>query len=129
MGWRAAFLLVGAASLVVGLIYVATIGETHHPDGGSAASLAIVLRDYGALAVDRRFVVPALSVSLIIGGLYAFFGAAPAILLERLGLSSVDLGLFFAATVFVVFGAGLMRPGLPAASVKRRSREAEQCWP
>lgn len=112
LGWRAAFLLVGAASLVVGLIYVATIGETHHPDGGSAASLAIVLRDYGALAVDRRFVVPALSVSLIIGGLYAFFGAAPAILLERLGLSSVDLGLFFAATVFVVFGAGLMAPRL-----------------
>src|SRR5262249_54566424 len=37
---------------------------------------------------------------------------APAILMDQLGLSSLGLGLFFAATVFVVFGAGLLAPRL-----------------
>lgn len=107
-GWRAAFLLVGAGGVGVALFYLATIGGTHHQERRSAARLLSVLGDYGALVVDGRFVIPALAVSLIIGGLYAFFGAAPAILLERLSLSPANLGLFFAATVFVVFGAGMM---------------------
>ena len=59
-----------------------------------------------------RFTLPGLAVSLIIGALYAFFAATPAILMGRMALSAFQLGLFFAATVFVVFGAGLLAPRL-----------------
>ena len=61
---------------------------------------------------DRRFALPALSVSLVIGGLYAFFASAPTIMIRGMGYSSLQLGLFFAATVLVVFSAGILAPRL-----------------
>jgi DHA1 family bicyclomycin/chloramphenicol resistance-like MFS transporter len=56
--------------------------------------------------------LPAISVSLVIGGLYTFFAAAPAILMSELGLTAFQLGLSFATTVLVVFAAGFLAPRL-----------------
>lgn len=56
--------------------------------------------------------MPAFAVSTVYGGLFAFFGTAPAILVGQLGLTPVQLGLFFAVSVFVVVGAGLAAPRL-----------------
>ena len=67
---------------------------------------------YGRLAVDPRFLLPAVSVSLVIGGLYTFFAAAPAILINELGLTAFQLGWYFACTVFIVFAAGFLAPRL-----------------
>lgn len=111
-GWRATFAFVGFAAAVLIAGYLFGMGETHPPDRRAAHSAGSVARAYGALAVDGRFILPALAVSLVLGGLYAFFGAAPAILVECLGLSATQLGVFFAATVFVVFGAGFAAPKL-----------------
>lgn len=41
-----------------------------------------------------------------------FFAMAPALLMEGFGFSPFGLALFFASTVFVVFGAGFMAPRL-----------------
>ena len=60
------------------------------------------------LIIDRRFVVPAATVSLIMGGLFAMFSAAPRILIEGLHFTPIQLGLFFAGTVMVVFAAGML---------------------
>jgi DHA1 family bicyclomycin/chloramphenicol resistance-like MFS transporter len=111
-GWRAAFVAVGASGAVLAAYYALSAGETHPPDRRSAASLSATMRAYGRLLADARFILPALAVSLIIGGLYAFFAAAPAILMLSLGLSALQLGLFFATTVFVVFAGGLLAPRL-----------------
>lgn len=70
------------------------------------------MRSYGSLLRDRRFVVPATSVSLVIGGLFAVFTVTPAILVGSLGFSPLQLSLFYAGTVFVVFGAGFSAPRL-----------------
>jgi DHA1 family bicyclomycin/chloramphenicol resistance-like MFS transporter len=67
---------------------------------------------YGRLAIDQRFLLPAVSVSLVIGGLYTFFAAAPAILMNELGLTAFQLGLTFATTVLIVFAAGFLAPHL-----------------
>src|SRR5215203_5653288 len=64
------------------------------------------------LALDQRFLLPAASVSLVIGGLYTFFAAAPAILMNGLGLTALQLGLYFASTAFIVFAAGFLAPRL-----------------
>jgi MFS transporter, DHA1 family, multidrug resistance protein len=64
------------------------------------------------LLIDRRFIAPALAVSLVIGSLYAFFAMAPAILMAGFHFSPFGLGIFFASTVFVVFGAGFLAPRL-----------------
>lgn len=110
-GWRATFAATAAFGIVLGLAYWLRIGETHHAER-IALNLGAVLRTYGALLGDRRFVVPALSVSLVIGGLFAVFTVTPAILVDGLGFSPLGLSLFYAGTVFVVFGAGMSAPKL-----------------
>lgn len=112
LGWRATFALVGILALVLAAFYMARLGETHNADKRSALSVPAILAGYKRLLCDRRFIAPALSVSLVIGTLYAFFSMAPAILMAGFGLSSLELGLFFAATVFVVFAAGVLAPRL-----------------
>jgi DHA1 family bicyclomycin/chloramphenicol resistance-like MFS transporter len=67
---------------------------------------------YGRLAIDPRFLLPALAVSLVIGGLYSFFAAAPGVLMNELGLTAFQLGLTFATTVLIVFVAGFLAPRL-----------------
>lgn len=107
-GWRSVFLLTAAAGLLVAVCYRFSLGETLPPDQRRSARLSEVLRTYLGLALDRRFILPAVSVSLVIGCLYGFFGAAPAILMDRMGISATGLSVFFAATVLVVFGSGLL---------------------
>ena len=108
LGWRSLFGLVAAAALLLALQYRLTAGETLAAHHRRPALPGHVARTYAMLAVDRRFILPALSVSLIIGCLYSFFGAAPGILIGDMGFTPAELSLFFAATVLVVFGAGLM---------------------
>jgi len=112
LGWRATFGLVAALALLLGAHYLTRLGETHIADKRSALSVADVLVSYRQLLRDGRFVAPALSVSLVIGALYAFFAMAPDILMIGFGHSALELGLLFAATVFVVFAAGLLAPRL-----------------
>jgi MFS transporter, DHA1 family, multidrug resistance protein len=112
IGWRGAFGLVGILGLALAVHYLVSTGETHPADRRSVVSVGAILKGYVRLLLDVRFIVPAASVSLVMGGLLTFFGTAPAILMDGLGLSSLGLGLFFAATVFVVFGAGLLAPRL-----------------
>ncbi|MBS0318699.1 MAG: Bcr/CflA family efflux MFS transporter, partial [Proteobacteria bacterium] len=112
LGWRATFWVVGLLAVLQGIHYVARLGETHHAERRTALSLPAVAGTYWQLLLDRRFIAPALAVSLVIGSLYMFFAMAPAILMEGFGFSPFGLALFFASTVFVVFGAGLLAPRL-----------------
>ena len=107
-GWRSTFLLVALAGLIVALLYWLSAGETLPPERRRAARPGDVVRAYLSLAADPRLIAPAFAVSLVIGCLYSFFGAAPAILMGRLGFSAPQLSIFFAATVLVVFGSGLI---------------------
>lgn len=111
-GWRATFAFVGVAAVALGLAYFFGMGETHPQDRRAAHSAQAIARSYATLAFDGRFILPALAVSLVVGALYAFFGAAPSILVKEIGLTSLQLGLFFAATVFVVFAGGFLAPRL-----------------
>ncbi|WP_286551050.1 multidrug effflux MFS transporter [Variovorax sp. J22G40] len=111
-GWRSTFYVISALALVLAVVYITRLGETHAPDRRSALSLGGVAAGYKQLVFDRRLMAPALSVSLVIGGLYAFFSMAPAILITGFRLSPLAFGLFFASTTFVVFGSGLLAPRL-----------------
>lgn len=110
--WRITFLVVAAFGAALAVHYSARIGETHAVDRRTSLTASGVALAYGRLAMDRRFLLPALSVSLVIGGLYTFFAAAPAILMSELGLSPFQLGLSFATTVLIVFAAGFLAPRL-----------------
>ena len=112
LGWRSTFGMVALLAVLLGIRYWSQLGETHRADKRMPLSLTSILKTYGELLRDRRFIAPALSVSLVIGSLYMFFAMAPAILMTGFGFAPLELSLFFASTVFVVFGAGMLAPKL-----------------
>lgn len=120
LGWRAIFVMVGIAAIVIAFFYARGLGETLPPERRVMQSVPQVMGAYGRLLGDGRFILPAVAVSLLMSGLFASFGAAPAILMTGMGLSSLQAGLYFAATVFVVFAAGLVAPRLGRRFGSRR---------
>ena len=106
-GWRSEFAFVGAFAIIGAIAYATVLGETHNSTRTPLNPLAIT-KNYFDLIADRRFLVPAATVSLIMGGLFAMFSAAPRILIEGLHFTPIQLGLFFAGTVMIVFAAGML---------------------
>lgn len=106
-GWRSEFALVAAFAAVGAVAYSVVLGETHHSIRAPLNPAAIA-KIYGSLIGDRRFVIPAATSSLIIGGLFSMFSAAPRLFIEALHFTPIQLGLFFAGTVFIVFAAGML---------------------
>jgi DHA1 family bicyclomycin/chloramphenicol resistance-like MFS transporter len=106
-GWRSEFVLVAAFAGLGAVAYGSVFGETHHATRTPLDPLAIAKTYFGLIA-DRRFVVPAATVSLIMGGLFSMFSAAPRILIEAMHFTPIQLGLFFAGTVLIVFAAGML---------------------
>jgi DHA1 family bicyclomycin/chloramphenicol resistance-like MFS transporter len=106
-GWRSEFVFVGIFAAIAAMAYAAVLGETHHSTRTPLNPLAIT-KNYLGLIVDRRFVVPAATVSLIMGGLFAIFSTSPRVLIEAMRFTPIQLGLFFAGTVLIVFAAGML---------------------
>lgn len=106
-GWRSEFVLVSAFAAVSAIAYSIVLGETHNSTRTPLNPLAIA-RTYAGLIGDRRFIIPAATSSLIIGGLFSMFSAAPRLFIEALHFTPIQLGLFFAGTVFIVFAAGML---------------------
>jgi MFS transporter, DHA1 family, multidrug resistance protein len=107
LGWRSEFVFVGAFAAIAAVAYAAVLGETHRSTRIPLNPRAIA-RTYLGLIADRRFLIPAVTVSLIMGGLFSMFSAAPRVLIEGLGFTPIQLGLFFAGTVLIVFAAGML---------------------
>src|SRR5260221_11133898 len=106
-GWRYEFALVAAFAAVGAIAYGIILGETHNSIRTPLNPVAIV-RIYVGLIGDRRFAIPAATTSLIIGGLFSMFSAAPRLFIEALHFTPIQLGLFFAGTVMIVFAAGML---------------------
>ncbi len=111
-GWQTIFVGVAAFAVVLAGCYWKMLGETHPVERRESLSPLAVGLAYARLATNPRFILPALAVSLIIGALYTFFAAAPAVLISVLGLSGLQLALYFAGTVVIVFAAGFLAPRL-----------------
>lgn len=122
-GWRAEFVLVASFAALGAVAYSGVLGETHKSTRIRLNPLAIT-KAYLGLMVDRRFVVPAAVVSLIMGGTFAMFSAAPRVLIETLRFSPIELGLFFAGTLPIVFASGLAATRLARRGLDRPMRWA-----
>lgn len=109
-GWRASFAFVALCAAALAVLYMRRVGETHPVAARSTLALGSVATSYRSLLVDGRFLLPALSVSMVLGGLFSFFAAAPGVLMGQLGLTPLQMGLSFAATVLIVFAAGFLAP-------------------
>jgi DHA1 family bicyclomycin/chloramphenicol resistance-like MFS transporter len=106
-GWRSDFVFVGVFALLSAIAFAVVLGETHNATRIPLNPLAIA-RTYLKLSANRHFLIPAATVSLILGALFSLFSAAPRVLIEGYGFTPIALGLFFAGTVLVVFGSGML---------------------
>jgi DHA1 family bicyclomycin/chloramphenicol resistance-like MFS transporter len=106
-GWRSEFALVAAFAAMGAIAYGIVLGETHNSIRIPLNPVAIV-SVYIGLIRDRRFAIPAATASLIVGGLFSMFSATPRLFIEALDFTPIQLGLFFAGTVFIVFAAGML---------------------
>ena len=107
LGWRAEFALVAAFSAVSAVAYGIFLGETHNSIRTPLNPVAIG-KTYVVLIGDRRFAIPATTSSLIIGGMFSMFSAAPRLFIEALHFTPMQLGLFFVGTAFIVSAAGML---------------------
>jgi DHA1 family bicyclomycin/chloramphenicol resistance-like MFS transporter len=106
LGWRSEFAFIGIFATIAAMAYGMLLGETHR-SMRIPLNPAAIAQNYLALSTDRRFLIPAAAVALILGGLFAMFSASPRVLIEDLHFTPLQLGLFFAGTVMIVFTAGL----------------------
>jgi DHA1 family bicyclomycin/chloramphenicol resistance-like MFS transporter len=106
-GWRSEFVFVSVFAAIGAIGYSAVLGETHRSTR-IPLNPAAIAKTYLGLAADRRFLVPAATVGLIMGALFSMFSAAPRVLIEGLHFTPLGLGWFFAGTVLFVFGAGML---------------------
>src|SRR3954453_14927310 len=106
-GWRSEFAFVALFAAIAAVAYAAVLGETHNSIRIPLNPFAIA-KTYLGLSGDRRFLIPAATVALIMGSLFAMFSAAPRILIEAMHFTPIQLGLFFAGTVLIVFAAGML---------------------
>ena len=109
-GWRSAFFVVGLFGAIVAFSYYRYVGETHQADGKMSMQPASIARGYWGLITDLRFIAPAGTIGLFMGAIFAMFSVSPRILIDGLGFSPIQVGLFFATTVFAVFASGMAAP-------------------
>ena len=109
-GWRALFVVLVLAGLALAATYVGIVGETLPVERRRHQPVGALARGYVVLLGDARFMRPALATAAILGALFAFFGTAPLVLARDFGFSALQVGLFFATSVFVVFAAGQTAP-------------------
>lgn len=109
-GWRALFGVLVVTGVAMALAYARIVGETLPVERRRRQPVAALARGYLTLLSDARFMRPALATAAILGALFAFFGTTPLVLAGDFGFSALQVGLFFAATVFIVFAAGNTAP-------------------
>ena len=92
-GWRANFAVMGLLALLVGIVAWRDLGETVR---GGGLSMRQQVQNYPILARSVRFWGYCLSATLASGGFFAYLGGAPFVGEHVFGLSSAEVGYFFA---------------------------------
>jgi len=110
-GWRAIFLALGGfgAACLVAVFFV--LGETLPFDQRLRISAVGMIRSYGLLITNRRYLGFALAAASITAGLFAYLTGSPFVFIKLYGVPAENFGFLFAINV-----AGL----LLGASINRR---------
>ncbi len=96
IGWRGSFLISAAVTAGALVLLCIWLGETHRPVRRQGSMLGGILRDYSGLLASRAFLGFGGVIVGIFAGLHSFNAAAPAVLIETLGLRPAVAGLLLA---------------------------------
>lgn len=94
-GWRGIFALITVAALILLLTVSRVMVESLHPDRVIPLSWANILKNYAALAGNRRFVAFAMSGAMGSATMFGYIVASPRLFIEHYGISSQSYGLLF----------------------------------
>jgi DHA1 family bicyclomycin/chloramphenicol resistance-like MFS transporter len=91
-GWHSIFL----AMVIVGVVALAVVAfgmpETNRSRDPAHAHPLRVVSTYGRLVVDRRFLVPAVTLGTSVGAIYSLGTMLPFVLIERVGMTPTHFG-------------------------------------
>lgn len=113
-GWWSGFVLVGLLGVVVLLAAVRWLVETHH-ERRPMPGLSGMLADYATLMRSPCFVGYALNATFSTGVFFSFLAGAPYIMVELLGRSPSEYGLYF-----MLVSGGYMLGNFTAARLSMR---------
>jgi DHA1 family bicyclomycin/chloramphenicol resistance-like MFS transporter len=94
MGWRAVFWLLAAYGVAM-VVAVWLLPESLPMDQRQRGGTASVLRTYGRLLRDRRFMAYALGGTLAMAGMFAYIAGSPFVFMQLHGVSPQGYGLYF----------------------------------
>ncbi|MER2604926.1 MAG: multidrug effflux MFS transporter [Siculibacillus sp.] len=119
-GWRAVFVVMA----LVGVVTLATVAlalpETNRSIDPAKARPMRVLATYAALARDRRFMLPVLSIGFSVGAIFSLGTMLPFVLIDRVGLDPAGFGVGMLAQTLSYLAGGLAaRQLLPRFGAKR----------
>lgn len=106
--WRGIFILLTIISLLLFLFLLFKYEETKKISRNS--NVKNFKHVYIELIKNKYFLLPSLSLTFLMGTLYVLFVTSPLILENEFSLNHIEVGLYFAKTVFVVFIAGFLSP-------------------
>jgi len=107
-GWRAIFWFLAAFGIACLVAVTAYLRETHTAGAATSIRPVAVLRSYGGLFADRRFLGYALSVAMANAALFVYLTGSPFVLMEFFGLSPRAYSLLFGVNAIgLVLGAQL----------------------
>jgi DHA1 family bicyclomycin/chloramphenicol resistance-like MFS transporter len=99
-GWPAIFWALAAIGVVIALVVVLRLPETHPAERRQRHSLGPVLGLYGGLLIDRTFLGYALSSGISLAGLFAFISGSPYVFIELYRVSAQSYGWLFGVNAF-----------------------------
>ena len=95
-GWRASFIVMGAAAAIAILVAHRLLPETLPQRGGEPISLSSMVRGYGAVLRHRGFLAYLGILTVSYAGLFAWISGGPVVLQGVYGLSALAFGFTFA---------------------------------
>ncbi len=106
-GWRSNFILLTGIIMIATLLIWRFLPETLAvPDRGALRPRRL-LRGYYTLLSDGPFMSYTLTMSLVLGGLFAVIAAFPFLFIERMGVATDQYGYYYAAIVVAFFFGSL----------------------
>jgi MFS transporter, DHA1 family, multidrug resistance protein len=94
--WRGIFVLLAGIGVPLLLVTLLWLPETLPPTQRHRGGLRSTLRTFGGLLRDRRFIVPATSMSFAAGAMFAYLAGSSFVLEEVYGVSAQGFSLIFA---------------------------------
>lgn len=99
LGWRSAFVFLVGYGALMAVLVLTRLEETIPVRDSNATNPARLVRNYGSLIINARYLGWLAPIIFGLGGLFAYNAAAPFLFIEGLGLSPDEFGMLAVFTV------------------------------